>query len=84
MNIHEPTFRTDLGLSADLLDRKLSLYLNVKDIFGSDAEEWQSTNPYYSGGGRSTSSSRYVSLGINLRFGKMELESQARTGGSGN
>ena len=84
MNIHEPTFRTDLGLSADLLDRKLSLYLNVKDIFGSYGEEWQTTNPYYSGGGRSTSSSQYISLGLTLRFGKMELESQARTGNSGN
>ena len=84
MNIHDPVFRTDLGLCADLMDRKLSIYLNVKDIFGSDAEQWQNTNPYYSGGGRSTSSSRYVSLGVTLRFGKMELESQARTGGSSN
>lgn len=78
MNIHEPVFRTDLGVSADLLDRKLSLYLNVKDIFGSDITAWQDTNPYYSGGGRSTASSRYVSLGVTLRFGKMELESIAR------
>ena len=83
MNIHEPVFRIDLGLSTDLLDRKLSLYLNVKDIFGSDTEEWQSTNPYYSGGGRRTTSSRYVSLGLTLRFGKMELERQARIGGLG-
>lgn len=80
MNIHKPEFRTDLGLSADLLDRKLSLYLNVKDIFGSYAEEWQTTNPYYVGGGRRTASSQYISFGITLRFGKMELESQARTG----
>lgn len=81
MNIHEPEFRTDLGLSADLLDRKLSLYLNVKDIFGSYGEEWQSTNPYYSGGGQRSYSSQYISFGLTLRFGKMELESQARTGG---
>jgi len=80
MNIHEPTFRTDFGLSADLLDRHLSLYLNMKDIFGSDGEEWQSTNPYYSGGGRRTTSSQYISFGLTLRFGKMELERQARTG----
>lgn len=81
MNIHEPEFRTDLGISADLLDRKLSLYLNVKDIFGSYGEEWQSTNPYYSGGGQRSYSSQYISFGLTLRFGKMELESQARTGG---
>ena len=80
MNIHKPEFRTDLGVSADLLDRKLSLYLNVKDVFGSVGEQWQTTNPYYQGGGRRNYSSQYVSLGITLRFGKMELESQARTG----
>ena len=80
MNIHEPVFRTDLGVSADLFKRRLSLYLNVKDIFGSYAEGWQTTNPYYIGGGRRTASSQYVSLGLTLRFGKMELESQARTG----
>ena len=80
MNIHEPEFRTDLGISADLLDRKLSLYLNVKDLFGSAGEQWQSTNPYYQGGGRRTSSSQYISFGLTLRFGKMELERQARTG----
>ena len=79
MNIHEPEFRTDLGLSADLLDRKLSLYLNVKDVFGSVGEEWQTTNPYYQGGGRRTYGSQYISLGLTLRFGKMELEKQART-----
>ncbi len=81
MNIHESTFRTDLGLSADLLDRKLSLYLNVKDVFGSDGEQWQTTNPYYQGGGRRTHGSQYISLGLTLRFGKMELENMARTGG---
>lgn len=84
MNIHEPEFRTDLGVSADLLDRKLSLYLNVKDIFGSYGEEWQTTNPYLSGGGQRRYSSQYISFGVTLRFGKMELENQARTGGSGN
>ena len=84
MNIHDPKFRTDLGVSADLFDRRLSLYLNVKDLFRSDAEGWQSTNPYLPGGGRRTSNSQYISLGLTLRFGKMELESQARTGQAGN
>ena len=84
MNIHKPEFRTDLGVSADLLDRKLSLYLNVKDVFGSVGEQWQTTNPYYQGGGQRTYGSRYISLGLTLRFGKMELEQQARTGNSNN
>ena len=84
MNIHEPEFRTDLGVSADLFDRKLSLYLNVKDVFGSVGEEWQTTNPYYQGGGRRTYGSQYISLGLTLRFGKMELESQARTANPNN
>lgn len=78
LNSSEPSFRADLGLGADLMDRKLSLYLNVKDIFNSYASEWNNTNPYYSGSSRSTSSSRYISLGFVLRFGKLELENQAR------
>ena len=64
MNIHEPTFRTDLGISSDLLDCRLSLYLNLKDVFGSVGEQWQTTNPYYQGGGQRTSNSQYISFGL--------------------
>lgn len=77
----EPVFTADAGLSADFWERKLSLYLNIKDIFASYVQQWENTNPYLQTSGSSSSSSRYVSLGLTLRFGKMELENQARKHG---
>ena len=70
----------DFGVSSDFFDRKMSVYLNVNDIFGWS--EWGSnnTNPYYSTSGSYRFDSRFVSLGVTLRFGKMELESKARQG----
>ena len=70
----------DLGMSADFFDRKLSLYLNASDIFNWNA--WSSTtiNPYNSSTSTSKYTSRYITFGAALRFGKMELESQAKTG----
>ena len=75
----QPLFTTDLGLSADLIDRHLSLYLNVKDLFASKIESSVGTNPYLSSDYHTRYSSRYISLGLSLRFGKMELESRARS-----
>ena len=79
MQYSGPLFTADAGLSADFFERRLSLYLNIRDIFASNVQEWENTNPYYNTQGSSSSSSRYVSVGLTLRFGKMDLESQART-----
>ncbi len=70
----------DLGCSADFLDRKLSVYLNVNDIFGM--AEWgeNTTAPQYQTTGSQQFDSRFVSLGLTWRIGKMELESKARQG----
>ena len=70
----------DLGMSADFFDRKLSLYFNASDIFNWNS--WGSTNinPYNTTISDSKYTSRYVTFGATLRFGKMELESRAQTG----
>ena len=70
----------DLGMSADFFDRKLSLYFNASDIFNWNS--WGSTNinPYNTTISDSKYTSRYVTFGVTLRFGKMELESRAQTG----
>ena len=70
----------DLGMSADFFDRKLSLYFNASDIFNWNS--WGSTNinPYYTTVSDSKYTSRFVTFGATLRFGKMELESRAQTG----
>ncbi len=70
----------DFGCSSDFFERKMSVYLNVSDIFGWS--EWGSntTAPQYQTTGSNRFNSRFVSLGLTLRFGKMELESKARQG----
>jgi len=72
------------GVRADFFKRKLSAYLNVQDIFnwgktiGSGSSN---TNPYLQSESNSyTINSRYISAGITLRFGKMELENRAKEG----
>ncbi|MBQ9865062.1 MAG: outer membrane beta-barrel protein [Bacteroidales bacterium] len=70
----------DLGMGADFFDRKLSLYFNASDIFNWNV--WGSTNinPYNTTTSDVKYNSRYVTFGVTLRFGKMELESRAQTG----
>jgi hypothetical protein len=70
----------DLGCSADFFNRQLSVYFNVNDIFGM--AEWGSntTAPQYQTTGSQQFDSRFVSLGLTWRIGKMELESKARQG----
>ncbi len=70
----------DLGCSADFFERQLSVYFNVNDIFGM--AEWGSntTAPQYQTTGSQQFDSRFVSLGLTWRIGKMELESKARQG----
>ncbi|MBR4177336.1 MAG: TonB-dependent receptor family protein, partial [Bacteroidales bacterium] len=76
----EPNFNIDIGLSTDLFDRRLSLYFNVNDIFQSSNTHIVSTNPYYAGDYSWSYNSRYVSLGLTWRIGKMDLESKGRQG----
>jgi hypothetical protein len=80
MSYIEPCFTVDLGLSTDLWDRKLSIYLNVKDLLDSNRQASAGTNPYLLTSSNMHNSSRYISLGVTLRFGKMELESQSHRG----
>ena len=70
----------DFGVSSDFFDRRLSVFLNVNDIFGM--AEWgeNTTAPQYQTTGSSRYDSRFVSLGLTWRMGKMELESKARQG----
>lgn len=74
----------DFGVSSDFFDRKMSVYINVNDIFG--LAEWGDnyTAPNYQTTGSQHYNSRFVSVGLTWRFGKMELESKARQGATDN
>ena len=74
----------NMGLRSDFFNRRLSVFVNVQDIFNWGARIGSgssNTNPYYiSDNTRKMLNSRYISAGFTLRFGKMELERQAKEG----
>ena len=70
------------GLRADFFKRKLSAFLNVSDIFNWNKYDTDVTNPYYHYTSSYKWNSRSVSVGVVLRFGKMELENRALQGES--
>lgn len=77
-------YRLNAGIRADFFKRKLSAFVNIQDIFNWGkriGNESNNTNPYYIRESLSrTINSRYISAGITLRFGKMELESKTKSG----
>ncbi len=68
----------DVGVNADFFDRKMTVNLNIHDIFNINAWNSQNVNPYYSSTSNWKPMSRYITLGITMRFGKMELEGMAQ------
>ena len=69
------------GVRSDFFKRKMSVYVNVQDIFNWGRKVGSgsgTTNPYYlSYNNKKVMNSRYISAGITFRFGKMELEKNA-------
>lgn len=76
----DPYFTFDCGVSTDLLDRRLSLFLNVNDLFGTVRTGGSSVNPYNPSVSESTTDSRYVSFGLTWRLGRTEMEAQQSHG----
>ena len=76
----------NIGARSDFFKRKLSVFVNIQDLFNWGARYGfgnESTNPYYLGSSTNKMlNSRYISAGITLRFGKLELESNAKEGDS--
>ena len=79
-SISVPNKSVDFGVSSDFFDRQLSVYLNVRDIFGMAQWGDNITAPSYQTTGSRYFDSRFVSVGLTWRIGKMELESKARQG----
>lgn len=80
MSKSQPSFQLDLGASADLLDGRLSLFLNWRDILATAKNGDVGLNPYYQSNFSYTWGSRAVTVGATWRIGKMELQSRAREG----
>ena len=86
MSERKARYFLNMGLRSDFFKRRLSVFVNVQDIFNWGAKIGSgssNTNPYYlSDSTRKMLNSRYISAGFTLRFGKMELERQAKEGES--
>ena len=84
MSERKARYFLNLGARSDFFKRRLSVFVNVQDIFNWGAKIGSgssNTNPYYlSDNTRKMLNSRYISAGFTLRFGKMELEKQAKEG----
>lgn len=74
-------YSINCGLRADFFDRKMSVHINVNDIFNWNKWDNNTTNPYYVSYSSFKYNSRSISAGLVFRFGKMELERKAQTGG---
>ena len=76
----------NIGARSDFFKRKLSVFVNIQDLFnwgGRYGFGSENTNPYYlSSTTNKMTNSRYISAGITLRFGKLELERDAKDGSS--
>ena len=84
MSTRKARYGLDFGVRSDFFKRKLSVFINVQDIFnwgGRFGSGSENINPYYlSDATNKMTNSRYISAGITLRFGKMELERDAKEG----
>lgn len=67
-------------MSTDLFDRRLSLFLNVADLFDTVRTGGSSLNPYNPSVSESTTESRYISFGLTWRIGRTEMEAQQTHG----
>ena len=84
MSERKARYFLNIGARSDFFKRRLSVFVNVQDIFNWGARIGSgssNTNPYYiSDATNKMLNSRYISAGITLRFGKMELERSAKEG----
>ena len=80
-----PNYSIDCGLRAEFWKRRISVHLDVHDIFNWNKTSTDVNNPYYvvSSTSRNSWFGRSIRAGITFKFGKMELESQAQQGQGG-
>lgn len=79
--VRKPSYSVNCGMKADFFDRKMSVFLNVNDIFNWNKWDNETNNPYYISHSSLKFNSRSISVGVTFRFGKMELERKAKQGG---
>ena len=72
-----------LGATANFFDNRLSLSLRIQDPFNWNKNSNSNFAPYYHSYNTSVTNSRFISFGIKLKFGKLELENKQASSGNG-
>lgn len=72
-----------LGATANFFDNRLSLSLRIQDPFNWNKNSNSNFAPYYHSYNTSVVNSRFISFGIKLKFGKLELENKQASSGEG-
>jgi hypothetical protein len=77
----DPVYYINATVRADLFKKKLSIRFGVQDIFNWQKEYKNTNTPTLISSSSSKSITQYFTAGLTFRFGKVELESKAKTGG---
>jgi hypothetical protein len=84
MSERKARYYLNFGARSDFFKRRMSVFVNVQDIFNWGAKVGSgstNTNPYYLIDNTNRMlNSRYISVGLTFRFGKMELERGVKEG----
>ena len=76
-------YNLNLGATANFFDNRLTLSLRVSDPFNWNKNSNSNFAPYYHSYSTSVRDSRFISFGIKLKFGKLELENKQASSGNG-
>ena len=74
----EPIYYINTTLKADLFKQLLSIRVSVQDIFNWQKQYNNTNTPNLITTNSTKTTTQYVSAGITLRFGKIELESKSK------
>lgn len=75
-------YAVNCGLKADFFDRMMTVFVNAQDIFNWGRWGESNYSPYVVSNSSTKVNSRFISVGLSFRFGKMELEQKAKQGAS--
>jgi hypothetical protein len=73
----------NLFARADFFKRKLSVNIGIQDIFNWQDQKSRTNTPTLTGNSEYKYVTRYISAGITVRLGKIELENKVKTGNEG-
>ena len=69
--VQKENYSIDLGVKTEVLDKKLSLFVDFIDVFNLSKQGYEITNPYFSSFNLNEYKGIYVRFGVNYKFGKI-------------